>query len=127
MDLIWLLFSFEGRINRAKYWLAGLAICGVMLLLIELVFVPFSYLFGGTQDLTINFNLSNIFAVLDPQSYRGWSRSELGSIAAHAIVIPPVLWVFLATSVKRLHDRDRSGWWILVFFVVLCVRSVSLW
>jgi uncharacterized membrane protein YhaH (DUF805 family) len=27
-------------------------------------------------------------------------------------------WIFAATSVKRLHDRDRSGWWAVPFFVV---------
>ena len=24
----------------------------------------------------------------------------------------------LALGVKRLHDRDKSGWWILLFYVV---------
>ena len=28
------------------------------------------------------------------------------------------LWIYLATAIKRLHDRDRSGWWIVPFFVV---------
>jgi len=116
--MIWYLFGFEGRINRAKYWLAGLAILCFMFFMIALLFVPIGYLFGGTQNLDINLNLTNIFAVFDPQSYHAWSRSELGSIFAHAIVMPPVLWMFLATSVKRLHDRDRSGWWLLVFFVL---------
>jgi hypothetical protein len=26
--------------------------------------------------------------------------------------------MFLATAVKRLHDRDRSGWWLVVFFAL---------
>ena len=73
--MIWYLFSFEGRINRAKYWLAGLVICGLMLFLIMLLFVPISYLFGGSQKLSINFNLTNIFAVFDPQSYPNFADS----------------------------------------------------
>ena len=28
------------------------------------------------------------------------------------------LWIYLATAIKRLHDRDKSGWWIVPFFVV---------
>lgn len=24
-------------------------------------------------------------------------------------------WIVLAAAVKRLHDRDRSGWWLLLF------------
>ena len=25
-----------------------------------------------------------------------------------------VLWPAIATSVKRWHDRDKSGWWVLI-------------
>jgi len=28
------------------------------------------------------------------------------------------LWVYLAISIKRLHDRDKSGWWMVPFFVL---------
>lgn len=83
-----------------------------------LVLVPVRYLFGGSGEFRFSFGLDNIFAVFDPQSYRTLSRSDLGSIIVRAIIMPPVLWVFLATAVKRLHDRDRSGWWIIPFFVV---------
>ena len=27
------------------------------------------------------------------------------------------MWPNLAVSVKRLHDRDQSGWWILLSFL----------
>jgi len=30
-----------------------------------------------------------------------------------------VVYAGLATSVRRLHDRDKSGWWILVTLVPL--------
>jgi uncharacterized membrane protein YhaH (DUF805 family) len=29
--------------------------------------------------------------------------------------------VYLATSIKRLHDRNRNGWWIVLFFVLPCL------
>lgn len=28
-----------------------------------------------------------------------------------------VLWPAIATSVKRWHDRDKSGWWVLINLV----------
>lgn len=32
-----------------------------------------------------------------------------------------VLWIFLAVAVKRLHDRNRSGWAVLMAFLpILC-------
>ena len=29
-----------------------------------------------------------------------------------------MIWINAATTVKRLHDRNRSGWWAVVIFVV---------
>ena len=30
-----------------------------------------------------------------------------------------LLWPCAAVSVKRWHDRDRSGWWVLVYLIPL--------
>lgn len=111
------LFSFKGRINRARFWLAGLIILGVLISLMLLAFAPVNALFGTTK-INVDITLDHLLAAFDPRSYRGLTRADLGSIVFQAIVIPPVLWMFLATSTKRLHDRDRSGWWLLVFLVL---------
>ena len=42
--------------------------------------------------------------------------------AGDAAIIPlllvlPVMAVNLAVCVRRLHDRDRSAWWLLVFWL----------
>ena len=41
-------------------------------------------------------------------------RPILYSIAALALLLPS-----LAVSVRRLHDIDRSGWWLLISLVPL--------
>jgi uncharacterized membrane protein YhaH (DUF805 family) len=46
MDWTWYLFSFEGRINRAKMWLAALVIACWMIFLGVLI-VTVSSAFGG--------------------------------------------------------------------------------
>jgi uncharacterized membrane protein YhaH (DUF805 family) len=33
------------------------------------------------------------------------------------LVVPPSLWIGLVLSVKRWHDRNKSGWWVLVNLV----------
>ena len=38
----------------------------------------------------------------------------------------PMLWVSLAVSVKRWHDRDMSGWWILSGLVPLIGGIVAI-
>jgi uncharacterized membrane protein YhaH (DUF805 family) len=30
----------------------------------------------------------------------------------------PLLWIGLAVGAKRLHDRDKSAWWLLLFYVL---------
>ncbi len=40
------------------------------------------------------------------------SPGIIGLLYSFAVLIPS-----LAVSVRRLHDTDRSGWWLLVAFV----------
>jgi uncharacterized membrane protein YhaH (DUF805 family) len=120
MDWVWYLFKFEGRINRAKYWLAGLIIACWTIFLMLLLSVPIGYLFGWPDepqfDADLFFNLDKILALVDPESLHKLSLPDLGSILVNLIPMPLFLWVLLATSVKRLHDRDKSGWWIVLLF-----------
>ena len=82
MDYAWLLLSFRGRLNRARYLVVQLALLTIWLVL---------------------------WLKLSPQG------ETLRWLAAIAMV-----WINTATTVKRLHDRNRSGWWaVAVFFVNL--------
>ena len=47
--------------------------------------------------------------VLSALASTGWR----GSIS----LTIPLLILFIPISVKRLHDRDKSGWWFLLFYV----------
>ena len=47
--------------------------------------------------------------------------ANLTALFVQTVETPLFLWVYLATSVKRLHDRDKSGWWIIAFFVLPCL------
>jgi uncharacterized membrane protein YhaH (DUF805 family) len=84
MDWQSLLFSFRGRINRAKYWLA------------VLVFVVADAVLG-----LLGWVLDNGVAV-----------QILSFVVNLAVLIASI-----AVCIKRLHDRDRSGWWLLLFYV----------
>lgn len=83
MDFVRLLFSFKGRLNRARY------------LVVELALLT---LWGMTW-------VKSPFPVSSPQA--------LVWIAAI-----PMIWINMATTAKRLHDRNRSGWWALAVVVV---------
>ena len=126
MDWVWFLFQFDGRINRAKVWLAMLVILCWMLLIAALMLLV-DGMFGNPTKST-GFSINDVFAFVDPAVLRGAvSRLREGKEASpahlvvtffHAIGTLIFAWVYLATSVKRLHDRDKSGWWIIPYFAV---------
>jgi len=78
MNWAWYLFSFKGRINRARYIVAQLV-------------------------------LITCWLVLWPLQ---WKTLHLDLVVAIAM-----WWINTATTVKRLHDRNWSGWWAVPIFV----------
>lgn len=87
MDVLQLFFGFQGRINRARYWL-----CGAVLFVLTLVLALVQY------GLTVT----------------------AGDIIAGAMgIVVSLVMIFsgFALGAKRLHDRDRSGWWQLFKFI----------
>jgi len=114
MDYGWYLFGFKGRINRANFWLAWpIMLC--MMMLLALLTSTVGKLLGGLGS--FGFDIKDIFAVLDPESYRSLSTNDLYGVVGKAIGTPLFLWVYLAISIKRLHDRNKSAWWMMLFFV----------
>mgnify|MGYP001136133219 CR=1 FL=1 len=89
MKLRKILFSLDGRIGRRAYWLALLALIAAVLVL---TFAPF--LLGNEEW---------VFLILALTSQFIWLLS---------------LWPLLAVGSKRLHDRNKNSWWLLVFWLV---------
>ncbi|WP_291851036.1 DUF805 domain-containing protein [Bradyrhizobium sp.] len=115
MDWSWLLFRFEGRINRAKLWLAVLVLLCWMVLLTALA-IAVTSLFGDPGP--SSFGTTDLFKLMDPETYRSLTPADLPLLLVKLVAMPVILWVYFAASVKRLHDRDRSGWWMVPFFIL---------
>ena len=99
MKLQKILFSFEGRIGRGTYWLAILALIVAMLVL---TIAPFLL---DSEEAAVMVALTSQFI---------WLLS---------------LWPILAVGSKRLHDRNKNGWWLLAFWllpVALLVGGFSI-
>jgi uncharacterized membrane protein YhaH (DUF805 family) len=86
MGYVWLLVSFKGRINRARYLVVQLALLALWLAL----------------WLELPFRISS-----------QWTDLHIDWAVTIAMV-----WINAATTAKRLHDRDRSGWWAIAVFIV---------
>ena len=127
MDWTWYLFRFEGRINRAKYWLAGLVVVCWMASLAALMALTTKIISGAAPG-TFGFSIDDIFELVDPASlHAAIAKFRNGEWLNATILVPEIfhaagtllfLWVYAATSIKRLHDRDKSGWWMVPFFVI---------
>lgn len=91
MDITSLLFSFAGRINRGKYWL------GVVILIVV-------YIIIGV-----------IGAVTGGMSADGMPSGAVGIVLL--LIYIATIWPSLALGVKRFHDRNKSGWWVLIALV----------
>ena len=115
MDWTWYLFRFDGRINRAKLWLAMVVMFGLMMT-VGLAIVATRSLFGNLAP--FHFGASDLFRLLDPDTYRSFTLGDLPRLLIKLAVTSLLMWVYFATSIKRLHDRDKSGWWMVPFFAV---------
>jgi uncharacterized membrane protein YhaH (DUF805 family) len=111
MNYTWLLLRFYGRINRAKYWLATLGILSAMMVAV-VALASIGTTFGlGNGPYVIN--ITGISASVKALRTPGGSAA---SWFPHIATIPLSLaFVYTAVSIKRLHDRNKSGWWMLPF------------
>jgi uncharacterized membrane protein YhaH (DUF805 family) len=91
-----LLFSFQGRVNRAKFWLVHVVMWVVVL-------VVFGAILGSAAVSS------------DPQA----ALQSVGAVGGLILLVVYVLalWIGLAVAAKRWHDRNKSAWWILIVFV----------
>jgi len=94
------LFSFKGRIGRLAWWGGQLIIVTWFIVACLLFVVVTGASLGGATQLT------------DLQKASVGASAILFIIAA----LVPAIWVSAATSVKRFHDRDKSGLWFLIVF-----------
>ena len=79
------------------------------------VIVAIQSLFGGQTPFSLG--TKDIFKLVDPDVYWTLKLADLPRLLVKLLGISLLLWVYFATSIKRLHDRDKSGWWMVPFFV----------
>jgi len=107
------LFSFQGRINRAKLWLFILILIGI-----EIVyFTLFSILFGGSLLAMIKGGPAGLAA--------GGASLGLAGILTFVLILV-VIFSSIALTVKRLHDRAKSAWWLVVFWLIPFVINCAV-
>jgi uncharacterized membrane protein YhaH (DUF805 family) len=106
MNFVQVLFSFSGRINRAKYWLGGVFWAVVSI-------VVFGVLAGmlAKDIMALGSDPSGAEIVRVVFGY------GIGLVLVFLVVLVPMIVSSFAIGIKRLHDRDQSGWWLVLFYI----------
>jgi uncharacterized membrane protein YhaH (DUF805 family) len=91
VGLLSFLFGFNGRINRAQYWLGTIGV-NVVNWVVMLVMAGASALPAGQN----------------PAAALAAAGSQLAMMLPLSV---GVAWIAMALQVKRFHDRGQSGWW----------------
>ena len=65
---------------------------------------------------------SIVSGLIEAMLFSGASVSPLNSLVGLALFLPG-----LAVSVRRLHDLDRTGWWLLLLFTVIGIILLIIW
>ncbi|WP_199554850.1 DUF805 domain-containing protein [Sandaracinobacteroides hominis] len=93
--------TFSGRARRREYWLWQLFIWIISAVL-------FAWLFAALPDKVVG---TDEFFAMSGNLMEGPTRLPMIVIAlvSLALFLPS-----LAVSVRRLHDSDKSGWWLLL-------------
>lgn len=99
--MINLLFSAEGRVNRAKLWLAGLIYMAGALALVVLLTLLWQVLPGDVNGDT--FHVEGVKA--------------LPYLALVFGYVGLSVWSGICVAIKRFHDRGKSGAWVLIQLV----------
>lgn len=81
---------FEGRAQRKEYWMFFLI--NFLLGIVIQILVGLAVSFGGSSS-------ESIISIL----------GSLWGLYSLAILIPSI-----AVSIRRLHDTNHSGWWLLI-------------
>jgi len=86
-----LFFNFNGRVNRAKFWIAALIFAAINV----------------------------VMAALDYATDQNVIVQAVNGMLSIVILISSI-----AVGVKRLHDRNKSGWYLLLFYLVPSILVV---
>lgn len=94
--------TFTGRAARSEYWF-------------WVLFTVLASIVANVVDMSLfGIDMSN------PESAQAFK--PVSSIFSLATLVPG-----LAVSARRLHDTNRSGWWLLLAFTIIGIIPLIIW
>ena len=110
---LWVNYSLEGRVKREDYWYYGY---GVYWTIITIIYIPFIFISKLVHGVGIfdDFHIGYLFFLTS------------GGIL---MIIIFLSWCmkFLGNKIKRLHDNNKSGWFLLWTLIPILGQFFALY
>ena len=105
-------FSPSGRINRSTYWLQGILLLSAIWITIWVIWAQMT----GLLDLLVSIMTGDLSAI-------DYAIDRMGDNLFGLFLLPMVFltvswWNSFVITVKRLHDRDKSAWWVVLWWAI---------
>ena len=110
MGLTWLLLSTKGRIPRSKFWIAHLGLTFGWVVLGIAYAIATGLRMGQANSLGRTLTEAEVATLIWPP-FSVW------------VMIIALGYMSFCVSAKRLHDRNKSAWWMLL----LQVPATLMW
>ena len=112
MNLLEMYFSPSGRINRSTYWLQGILLLSAIWITIWVIWAQMT----GLLDLLVSIMTGDLSAI-------DYAIDRMGDNLFGLFLLPMVFltvswWNSFVITVKRLHDRDKSAWWVVLWWAI---------
>ena len=116
------LFGFKGRINRAKIWLFILVaiVWWLAIAAIAIFGLHWSHFIEAVRTFKATVPHVGRPPMPCPDAISGTGWAALGAIV---VLVLAYIWAKLAIFVKRLHDRNKSAWWLVPYVLVPLLLS----
>src|SRR5262249_20942265 len=94
----WFFLSLSGRSSRQEFWLGYIGLTAVLAVLIR--------------------TLPNLVLPSGPFYYSTRDELDLALQLPTTVALMIVVWPLIVIFVKRLHDFNASGWWLLAMVAI---------
>ena len=110
---LWVNYSLEGRVKREDYWYYGYALYWTVITSFQLPWFIISMLLGNYYTFDIQSQGFTVFIILN-------------GIITFIIYLSYGM-KFLSNKIKRLHDNNKSGWFLLWTLVPILGQLFGLY
>ena len=112
---LWVNYSLEGRVKREDYWYYGWGLFWTMYAII--------FLFAGIFAAIFYYTIGKYYASNTIVQIIGGIYMALGG----ALIYVSYGMKFLSNKIKRLHDNNKSGWFLLWTLVPILGQFFALY